>query len=422
MRVLQLAPRICWPLDTGAKLRNYHLARVLSQSAHISLLAFAGADERLDYFKEPYEQVTAITRDRGYTPAKILRGALGRTPISLLNYTTNAMKQALAHMLSDQHFDVVQIESIHLMRYLPVIRSAPGRPLAVCDWHNIESELMMRYSEREPNFLRRTYARKTARQLRGIEQRATRDFDAHLVVSDRDRDQLLQLNSASFVSVIENGVASAYYADEEIDKAYRARPSRRADAVGKIHQPVRVNRIVFVGSMDYHANMHAVADFARDVWPVVHERHPELVFTIVGRDPGEEVRQLASIPGIEVTGTVDDVRPYYCEAVASIVPLKIGGGSRLKILESMAADIPVISTTLGAEGLEVRPETNIVIADTNQQLIEAVINVVEDEQLRRRLSSAGRNLVSRRYEWAIAGESLYKIYEDLLADRTKGRY
>jgi glycosyltransferase involved in cell wall biosynthesis len=442
MRVLQMAPRVCWPLDTGAKLRNYHLARVLAENAEVSLLAFNDSDEPLENLENPYERVVTVRRGPGYTPAKLLRGALGRTPISLLNYTTDAMKQSLANMLSEQEFDVVQIESIHLMGYLPVIRSVPSRPLVVCDWHNIESELMTRYSEREPNLLRRTYARKTARQLGALEQQATRDFDAHVVVSDRDRDHLLELNSRSprvskgsyfaldtadvgnpnsacRVSVTENGVDSAYYTDEEIDKSYKAQTSRRADATGKIHPPVQVNRIVFVGSMDYHANIHAVVDFAREVWPAIHERQPELVFTIVGRDPAAEVRQLASLPGIEVTGTVDDVRPFYREAIASIVPLKVGGGSRLKILESMAAGVPVISTTLGAEGLEVGHETDIVIADTNEQIVNAVKRVLEDLRLRRQLIDAGRDLVSHRYEWAALGKSLFRIYEDLLTQSNR---
>ena len=217
---------------------------------------------------------------------------------------------------------------------------------------------MRRYSEREPNFLRRTYARKTARQLSTLEQQATHDFDAHVVVSHRDRERLLQLNPATSISVIENGVDSAYYSDQEIEKAHAAwRIHQRPVGAGvdDVRQsPRRANRIVFVGSMDYHANIDGVVDFAREVWPAVHERNPELVFTIVGRDPAAEVRQLATIRGIEVTGTVADVRPYYREAVASIVPLKVGGGSRLKILEAMAAGVAVVSTTLGAEGLDVQ--------------------------------------------------------------------
>lgn len=421
MRVLHFAPRVCWPLDTGAKLRNYHLARVLAERSQVILLAFHDDAEPLVNFENPYEDVVTVNRGPGYTPTKILRGALGRTPISLLNYTTSPMKQALAQLLDEQDFDVVQVESIHLMGYLPILRAAPRRPRVICDWHNIESELMQRYSEREPNFLRRTYAQRTARQLRTMEQQAMDDFDAHVVVSQRDRERLLKLNPASSVSVIENGVDSAYYSGQEIEKAHaawrtHARPNVTGVAgVAEVKQSAgKANRIVFVGSMDYHANIDAVVDFAREVWPAVHERNPELVFTIVGRDPAAEVRQLATIRGIEVTGTVADVRPYYREAVAAIVPLKVGGGSRLKILEAMAAGVAVVSTTLGAEGLEVQHAVNILIADTNAQLLDAITGVVENEELRRKLCDAGRTLVASRYDWATLGANLFEIYQQLI--------
>lgn len=420
--MLQLAPRVCWPLDTGAKLRNYHLARVLAERARVTLLAFGDAGDPLINFENPYEQVITVERGPGYSLAKILRGAFGRTPLPLLNYTTAAMKQALAQLLSEQEFDVVQMESIHLMGYLPTLRAAADRPLVVCDWHNIESELMQRYSEREPNIFRRTYAQKTARELRALEQRATRDFDAHVVVSQRDRERLLEPGPASSISVIENGVDSAYYSDQEIEKAHAAwRSHEETEANGVEQSPIKSNRIVFVGSMDYHANIDGVVDFAREVWPAVQERNPELIFTIVGRDPADEVRQLATIRGIEVTGTVADVRPYYREAIASIVPLRVGGGSRLKILEAMAAGVAVVSTTLGAEGLEVQDGENILIADTNAQLLEAITGVVASEELRRRLSITGRALVSSRYDWETLGESLFRLYEDLLAVRTGGK-
>jgi polysaccharide biosynthesis protein PslH len=413
MRVLHFAPRVCWPLDTGAKLRNYHLARVLSRRAQVTLLAFG--DEWGDDALPPessenfYHQIVAVKRAPGYTPSKILRGALGRTPLSLLNYTTDAMRQALENILNEHSFDIVQVESIHLMAYLPAIRAARIRPLVICDWHNIESELMQRYSERERSFLRQKYARRTARQLSVLEVRASHDFDAHVTVSDRDRQRLLQLNPAAKAFVIENGVDSAQYSDEQIEKAYAAWHS---------HNDSRSPRILFVGSMDYHANIDGVVDFAREVWPGLHDSRPELVFTIVGRDPATEVRELRSIAGIEVTGTVDDVRPYYREAIAAIVPLKVGGGSRLKILEAMAAGVPVVSTTLGAEGLDVQNGENILLANTNQELAEAIIRVVESDAQREQLRSGGRALVSARYEWSGLGDALFETYSELLNPRS----
>ena len=400
MRVLHFAPRICWPLDTGAKLRNYHLARVLSTRVDITLLAFADAEQSLVELEKFYEQIIAIPKDPGYTLSKMIRGTLGRTPLPVLNYTTDSMKRALEQILSEQEFDIVQVESIHLMAYLPIIRAARNHPLAICDWHNIESELMSRYRSREPNILKRAYAGKTARSMREFERRALREFDAHVVVSERDAEQLRTLNSDTRIFVTENGVDTDYYSDVGIENAAPAQGEK--------------NKLVFVGSMDYHANIDGTVSFAREVWPRVHERNPELVFTIVGRDPAAEVRQLASIRGIEVTGTVADVRPFYREAIAAIVPLNVGGGSRLKILEAMAAGIPVVSTTLGAEGLDVQHGKNILIADTNEQLVEAIVSVVENEDRRKELGAAGRALVADRYDWSRLGVSLFKTYEELL--------
>ena len=407
MCVLQFAPRVCWPLDTGAKLRNYHLARVLAQRARVTLLAFNDHGERLEQpspdLENVYEQIATVKRDSAYNFAKVVRGLWGRTPLPVLNYTTESMKRALAGILSDYDFDIVQVESIHLMAYLPIIRAARKQPLVICDWHNIESELMRRYSEREPNLLRQAYAGKTARLMGEFERRATREFDAHVVVSQKDSERLRALNPDARIFVIENGVDTAYYSDAQIEGA----TAERSDVPRK-------NRMVFVGSMDYHANIDGAISFAREVWPRLRERQPELVFTIVGRDPAPEVREFARVPGIEVTGTVADVRPFYREAIAAVVPLNVGGGSRLKILEAMAAGIPVVSTTLGAEGLAVKPGENILIADTNDQLVEAIINVVENESQRQQLKTAGRALISDRYDWSRLGANLFEIHQQLL--------
>ncbi|HEX9629509.1 MAG TPA: glycosyltransferase [Pyrinomonadaceae bacterium] len=395
MRILQFAPRVCWPLNTGAKLRNYHLARVLSERAQVSLLAFTDDPAVTLPSENFYRQIITVGRDQAYSFRKVLRGALGRTPLPLLNYTTNEMKQMLARVLSENDFDFVQVESIHLMNYLPTIRAARSRPLVICDWHNIESELMRQYSQRESNVARRAYARKTARLVNECEQRALVEFDAHLTVSESDAERLRQIERDARIFVIENGVDTDYYTNEEI----AAGPK---------------NRVVFVGSMDYHANIDGAIDFARNVWPIVRKLKPEIVFTIVGRDPAPAVRALSEIEGVEVTGTVNDVRPYYREAIAAVVPLNVGGGSRLKILEAMAARVPVVSTTRGAEGLDVRNGKNILIADTNEELREAIVSVAENEILRGQIATAGRALVAERYDWSRLGTSLVGIYEELL--------
>jgi sugar transferase (PEP-CTERM/EpsH1 system associated) len=398
MRVLQFAPRLCWPLDTGAKLRNYHLARVLAGSASVSLLTFAESSQDQAELANVYEKVVTIPRDQGYSMGKLLRGAVGRTPLPLLNYTSEEMKQALAQTLIENDFNIIQIESIHLMNYLPVIRAARNRPLVICDWHNVESDLMRQYAEREPNVARRTYARRTARLMIEAEKRALKEFDAHLTVSDQDRGRLSSVNAGARIFVIENGVDAFHYTNQHSDKA---------------------DRIVFVGSMDYHANIDGATNFARNVWPMIQQKHSNLRFTIVGRNPPSEVTELSSIAGIEVTGSVADVRTYYREALAAVVPLNVGGGSRLKILEAMAAGVPVVSTRLGAEGLDVSDGENILLAESSAQLANGILRVIEAADLCARLVTGGHALVRARYDWSMLGVKLLDQYQTLLAGETR---
>jgi len=229
------------------------------------------------------------------------------------------------------------------------------------------------------------------------EQEALREFDAHIVVSEEDAERLLQMNSTARVFVIENGVDPAYYGDTQ-DKSNTK------------------NRIIFVGSMDYHANIDAAVNFARNVWPILHDQKPELTFTIVGRDPASAVRELSSIAGLEVTGSVEDVRPFYHEAIAAVVPLRVGGGSRLKILEAMAAGVPVVSTTIGAEGLKVNDGENILLADNDQELVDKIVSVIDDENLRTRIVAAARALIAERYDWSKLGVTLTSVYTKLLSN------
>ena len=276
-------------------------------------------------------------------------GLVGRMPLPVLNYQTPEMEAELRRLMAEEEYDIVQIESIQLISYVPAILGARRRPKIVLDWHNIESEIIERYAQHASSLPRRVYAQLTARRLAALEVSALSLFDAHLTVSDRDRDRLLEWVPGANVQTIENGVDVSFFTDEELCRAYRAWPQRAGGGEESAATAPR-HRVLFVGSMDYHANVDAVVDFARETWPEIHRKRPDLTFTIVGRSPRPEVLALASQPGIEVTGTVDDVRPYYCEAVAEVVPLRVGGGSRLKILEAMAAGVPIVSTRLGAEG------------------------------------------------------------------------
>jgi sugar transferase (PEP-CTERM/EpsH1 system associated) len=417
-RVLYFATRACWPPDTGASLRNFHLVRELARGARVTYLAFAdprrpnsdaGEEDRRSYNMEverACERVITVPRASAYTPAKMVRGTVGPLPLPVLNYTTGRMRRTLGHLLAEQEFDLIQIESLHLLGYLPILQAAASRPRLLWDWHNVESEVLRRYSECIESRPRRLYARLTAVRMEALERRAMPAFAAHTVVSERDRVRLLTWHPDARVFVIENGVDVARYSSEACRQA-------RAVAGGRRRAPADCRRLLFVGSMDYHANVDAVVTFARDVWPRLRRTHPNLVFTIVGRNPAPRVCALARQDGIEVTGTVADVRPYYADAVAAAVPLRVGGGSRLKILEAMAAGVPVISTPLGAEGLPVSDGENILLADTPEEFCSALAHVCRNDAVRQALTRRAEALVRGRYDWSAIGSALRDVHREL---------
>jgi glycosyltransferase involved in cell wall biosynthesis len=384
---------------SGAKLREYHLAKALGTQGWLHYVFFSAANGVVPSGSDlPFcGGITPVAPAKLYGKANLIRGVMGRWPLPVLNYTSQEMTDVLQKVARSRQFQIVQLDSIHLAPYEALLRRLLPQARIVYDWHNIESDILRQYAKRGPTLARRRYAAITARKMAQLESKILHSAHGHIVCSDRERERLLQLAPQARVEVIENGVDV-----HRFPATFRAGPERR--------------RLVFVGLMNYHANVDAAVWFTERIWPALRRQFPQLTLTLVGAEPSPEVMELAKQERVEVTGTVPDVAPYYAEAVAALVPLRSGGGTRLKILESMAAGVPVISTRIGAEGLEVTPGQDILLApaedgpELEQQWSAAVQSIVTDPGLWLQMARAGRQRVEGQYDWGVLGTRLVETY------------
>jgi sugar transferase (PEP-CTERM/EpsH1 system associated) len=396
MRVLYFSPRICWPTISGAHLRDFYFARQLAERCRLTYVGLVSEDgevqaEQLRAKLANSAEVIALRRERSYKKTNIVRGLLGPTPLNVLNFTSAAVMLELDRIFAERSVDVAQIESMHLIAYARRIRQIAPRTRLVLDWHNIESEILARYAENDRNPLRALYARRTAALSKKVETELLRLCHAHTVCSERERRLLLDRVPQAQIAVVGNGVDCDFFAEST------AAAGERRD-------------VLFMGRMDYHANIDAALYFAREIWPLVRQRRPELRLTIVGAQPPEAILALRA-PDVVVTGTVDDVRPFYRSALLSVVPLRVGGGTRLKVLEAMAAGTPVVSTRLGAEGLAITPGKDILIGDGVQAMTDAIASLQAGSTLWQDLANNGRRLVREKYDWSVVGEALWRVHQ-----------
>jgi sugar transferase (PEP-CTERM/EpsH1 system associated) len=403
MRLLYFAPHQIWPLTSGNRLRDFHLARQLATRASVTVVEMCHPGELASLLPDDCGLGTLVSLDKGtgYTAGKILRGMIGPTPLTALNYFQPELATQLADIFNHDQFDTVQIEGVHLSEYMPVIRAAPHRPAILIDWHNIESELMARYSQNAPSWTKSLVARRTATLLERTEMRLLETCRAHTVPSERERDKLIARCPSAKVYVMPNGVDAHQFSPAAIARV------RRSTGLPNTNQS-----LLFVGSMDFYPNIDAVMWFVRDIWPGISQRHPELQFVIAGRKPSREVRKLAS-DRVVVTGTVDDVLPLYASAVAAVVPLRFGSGTRLKILEAMAAGVPVVSTHSGAEGIDVTHNVHLLLADSAAEIRAAIDQIIDSPPICSHLTQAARHLVETQYDWTVLGEKLFRIHKEL---------
>jgi glycosyltransferase involved in cell wall biosynthesis len=325
-----------------------------------------------------------------------------RQPDMALRLASDAYAKRLADWLARESFDVVQIEGIELAPYLGVIdevrptSDAADRPLIVFDDHNCEYVLQQRtfltdlYSPaRWPGA---AYSFVQWRRLRRYEAQVCRRVDQVLAVSQADGRALRRLVPGLDVTVIPNGIDTRAYAPATA-KSQSASPS-----------------LVFTGTMDFRPNVDAVLWFTREVWPLIQAEVPDVHFYVVGQRPHRRLDPLREHPNVTVTGWVEDVRPYIADAAVYVAPLRMGGGTRLKLLEAMAMRKPVVATSLGAEGYPVTDGRELILADTTAQFARAVVRLLHSPARSRELGQNARAFVERRYDWRVIVPRAEQVY------------
>jgi glycosyltransferase involved in cell wall biosynthesis len=407
-RILQLTPQLPYPPEQGTSLRNYNILRGLWSRYRVTLLSFVteppsiGAQKRL----AECERVISVPVPQRTMATRLLRMISDGRPDMAHRLRSAAFSQALVGQLERAEteadpYQLVLIEGIELSSAVGIVRAhSPGTKI-VFDDHNAEYELQRRAYLADRAIPRRWlaafYSWAQASRLRAYERQVCNGVEHVVAVSDHDRRLLLELGLNTPVSVIPNSIDTSEYMAEE-------QPARQYDY-----------DLLFVGKMDYRPNVDAVLWFAEEVWPRLKAHRPEITWAIAGKNPHPRLAFLRNLEGITITGRVEAVQPYLHGSRICLMPFRVGSGTRLKLIEAMASGRAVVSTTVGAEGFDLRPGEHLLVADEPASFAEAILALLADAQRRQELGASAQEF-ARQYDWRQVAPSFYRIIDGLLGD------
>jgi sugar transferase (PEP-CTERM/EpsH1 system associated) len=399
MRILWLKSELLHPVDKGGKIRTYQMLKHIKRAHDVTYLTFVSREDSPESLEQSAEYCHRLaltprseTRKNGIQFYGDLALNLGsKLPYAIQKYRSAEMRQAVDRELSGRNHDVVVCDFL-----VPSINlSRDRRCPAVLFQHNVESMIWRRHYEVQTNRIKKAFFRSQWQKMYWYEREACRSFDAVVAVSQNDREQMREEFELAQVYDVPTGVDTEFF-----------RP------MGAAREPFE---LVFTGSMDWMPNEDAILYFIEKMMPRIARWNPQVTLTIVGRNPGERLKALAeSNAQIKITGRVDDVRPYVDKASAYIVPMRVGGGTRLKIYEAMAMGKPVISTTVGAEGLPVRDGKELLIADQPEDFAQAVIRTLGDSHSAAKMGERARALVCERFGWERAAQAFMQVCEKVV--------
>lgn len=399
--VLWVSHFMPYPPAGGAWQRSYHLLRQAARHHDVVLAALnrPSALARGPALAEAVEHLSAFCRDvvveRNRWDGSRFRRLTCLSlapflpwPYDVTWFHSRELDLRLRQLAASHRFDLIHLDTLGL---IPYARHFPSTPL-VLNHHNVESHLVHRRAEREKRMLRRLYLRRDGVKLERLERSACRRVAINLTVSEEDARRLHQVAGPVATAVVENGVDVTYFAPPATDQSQRW-------------------HLVFAATLSWYPNREAAHYLVREIWPLLAARRAEARITIVGRDPPPELLAAARRDArISVTGPVDDVRGYLAAASTYVCPIQDGGGTRLKVLDALAAGKPLVATGLAVEGLGLTDGRHYLGAETPEQFVRAIERLESEPTLRAQLTVEGRSIMVRRFAWDTVGRRLEHAY------------
>ena len=395
MRILWLKTELLHPVDKGGKIRTYNMLKELKRDHHVTYLTLddgsASAEDRRNASEYCHELVCIPHRRREkFTPGfyvELFLNLVAQHPYAIKKYESAAMRREISERDRNHSFDLLVCDFLAPAVNVPRSLSTP----AVLFQHNVEAMIWKRHYEVHTNPVKKSYLYGQWQKMRRFERDMCRRFDSVIAVSADDREQMKREYGAEAVFDVPTGVDVEFF---------RPNPDAKTSA----------HSMVFTGSMDWLPNDDAIRYFMREIMPLIKQKVADATLTVVGRNPTPALVELGkSDPSLIITGRVEDVRPYMDNAAAYIVPLRIGGGTRLKIFEAMAMEKAVVSTTIGAEGLPLTDGVELLLADEPAAFADAVVKVLTDSATAAELGQRAASIVRKNYGWRQVTESFVSI-------------
>ncbi|HEY3423768.1 MAG TPA: glycosyltransferase family 4 protein [Negativicutes bacterium] len=395
MNILVICRELPYPLNAGYKIRTFNLIKGLSRDHAISLICYG--DQKYDcagirQYCKTLKIIPPQKISRFKQAPNIIKNMLSGQPFSVKYVKSTAMKAAINEIIQSTRFDLIHFDDPYIVSNFDLCNE--NRIKKTITFHDIDSMKYMRMFKIESGIYKKILLLFDLMMLKRWEKEITNKADLSIVTSAIDLQSIRQQVTDAKVSIVPNGV--------DID-SYKFRRKNNSG-----------NTIVFVGAMDYMPNHDAALYFYRQILPIIISINSDVKFIIVGRNPNQELQALADDPRVFVAGNVDDVTPYYEKSVVAVVPLRAGGGTRLKILEAMAVGCPVVSTSIGSEGLGVTHSKNIMIADTPENFAKYTVELMKNEAQREEQSNLARHFVENFYSWERIAGTMSKTYRDIM--------